>query len=319
MDKSTHVIFGSGPLGLAVMRALLTRQVPVRVVNRSGKRSSDMPEQVEVVAGDAYNTEFTHSVTSDAAVVYQCAQPPYQDWVQKFPPLQAAILEGTAANGAKLIVGENTYMYGDTNGVPMTESLPYNAHTRKGRVRAEMTEALFSAHRAGVVRVAAARGSDFYGPGVLGSSVGDRVFRPALQGKSAQFTGKLDVPHTVTFIDDFGEAMAILGEREGALGQAWHVPNDQPTITQSEFGNMLYKELGLQPKMSGMGRFMMWVGGIFVPEAKEMGEMMYEFEKPFVIDSSKFETAFQVKATPMSAGIRRTVAWYRANLGPLEK
>jgi nucleoside-diphosphate-sugar epimerase len=233
--------------------------------------------------------------------------------------LQAAILEGTAANGAKLIVGENTYMYGDTNGVPMTESLPYNAHTRKGRVRAEMTEALFSAHRAGVVRVAAARGSDFYGPGVLGSSVGDRVFRPALQGKSAQFTGKLDVPHTVTFIDDFGEAMAILGEREGALGQAWHVPNDHPTITQSEFGNMLYKELGLQPKMSGMGRFMMWVGGIFVPEAKEMGEMMYEFEKPFVIDSSKFETAFQVKATPMSAGIRRTVAWYRANLGPLEK
>ena len=319
MDKSTHVIFGSGPLGLAVMRALLTRQVPIRVVNRSGKHSPDIPEQVEVVAGDAYNTEFTRSVTSDAAVVYQCAQPPYQDWVQKFPPLQAAILEGTAANGAKLIVGENTYMYGDTNGAPITESLPYNAHTRKGRVRAEMAEALFAAHRAGKVRMAIARGSDFYGPGVLGSSVGERVFGPALQGKSAQFTGKLDLAHTVTYIDDFGEAMAVLGEREGALGQAWHVPNDQPTITQGEFGNMIFEEIGLQPKMSGMGRFMMWMGGFFIPEAKETGEMMYEFEKPFVVDSSKFEKAFQVKATPIREGIRRTVAWYRANPGSSEK
>ena len=104
------------------------------MVNRSGQRSADIPPQVEIVAGDAYSADFTRSVTAGASVVYQCAQPPYNEWVEKFPPLQAAILEGAAATGAKLIVGENTYMYGDTNGKSMTEDLPYNAHTRKGRV-----------------------------------------------------------------------------------------------------------------------------------------------------------------------------------------
>ena len=111
-------------------------------------------------------------------------------------------------------------------------------------MRAAMTEALFEAHRLGRVQVAAARGSDFFGPGVLGSAAGDRVFEFALQGKAAQFTGRLDVPHTYTYIDDFGEAMAILGENEGALGQAWHVPSSQPTITQREFGELIFKTIG---------------------------------------------------------------------------
>ena len=311
MNNQTHVIFGTGPLGLAVMRALLKRNLPVRMVNRSGSHYGEVPPEVEIVPGDAYNPDFTRTVTKDAAVVHQCAQPPYHQWVEKFPSLQAAILEGAAVNGAKLIVGENTYMYGDTNSTSLTEDLPYKAHTRKGQVRAEMTEALFAAHRAGKVQVATARGSDFYGPGVLGSVVGERVFAPALQGKTAQFTGKLDVPHTFTFIDDFGEAMAVLGEREGAMGQAWHVPNDQPTITQREFGNLIFKQTGQAPKMSGMGGWMMRLGGLFNPAARETVEMMYEFEKPFVVDSSRFEQAFQVKPTPLQESIRRTVDWYR--------
>jgi nucleoside-diphosphate-sugar epimerase len=312
MTNHIHIIFGTGPLAKSVMRALQIRNKSIRMVNRSGKRDEDIPEEVEIVAGNAYNSDFTRTVTSGAEVVYQCAQPAYHEWVQKFPFLQAAILEGAAANTAKLIVGENTYMYGDTNGAILTENLPNNAHTRKGQVRAEMTATLFSAHRAGKVQVATARGSDFFGPGVLGSVVGERVFATALQGKKAQFTGKMDIPHTFTFIDDFGEAMAVLGERKDALGQAWHVPNDQPTITQREFGELMFQAAGLPPKMSSMGKWMMRMGGIFIPEAKEVVEMMYEFEKPFVVDSGKFENTFQIKGTPIREGVRRTVEWYRA-------
>jgi hypothetical protein len=40
---------------------------------------------------------------------------------------------------------------------------------------------------------------------------------------------------------------------------------------------------------------------------------MYEFEKPFVVDSSKFERAFGVTATPMADAIKASVAWYRAH------
>jgi nucleoside-diphosphate-sugar epimerase len=226
--------------------------------------------------------------------------------------LQAAITEGVAPNGSKLVIGENLYMYGQVNG-PIHEGLPYDTHTRKGRARAQMAEAALAAHQAGQARMAIGRGSDFFGPWVLRSSMGERAFYPAIAGKTAQLTGQLDLPHTYTYIEDMGKALVILGERDEALGQAWHVPNDQPAITQRQFMTMVFEEIGLPPKMSGMGKLMMRLGGLFIPEAREMVEMMYEFEAPFVVDSNKFERTFGVRATPLREAIRATVAWYRAH------
>jgi nucleoside-diphosphate-sugar epimerase len=170
-----HVVFGTGPLGRSVMNELVRRGESVRLVNRSGAMP-ETPEGVEVVAGDAYDTSVVRDLTQGAAVVYQCAQPPYNQWPEKFPPLQAAILDGTAASGAKLVIAENLYMYGDTGGRPMVESLPSNAHTRKGKTRAEMAAAALAAHQAGKVRVAIGRGCDFFGPWALGSTMGERMF-----------------------------------------------------------------------------------------------------------------------------------------------
>jgi nucleoside-diphosphate-sugar epimerase len=178
------------------MRALLKRGKRIKMVNRSGKRPADVPAEVEITGGDAYNLDFTRSVSEGAAVVYQCAQPAYHQWVKEFSPLQAAIMEGAAANAAKLIVAENMYMYGDTHGQIIQESLPYAAHTRKGKVRGEMAQTLLEAHRLGRLRVAMARAADFYGPGVRSSSLGERTIIPLLRGKPAEVTGSLDQPHT---------------------------------------------------------------------------------------------------------------------------
>ncbi len=312
MSTELHVIFGSGPLGQAVMRELVQRGKQVRLVNRSGQAPQNGYAGVQVMAGDAYNLDFTRQACQEASVVYQCAQPPYDEWTEKFPPLQASILEGAASAGAKFIVGENLYMYGEVSG-PIHEGLPYSAQTRKGKVRGEMAQAVLEAHRSGKVRAASARGSDFYGPQVLDSTLGDRAIIPSLQGKSASLTGKLDLPHTYTYIDDFGKAMVILGERDEALGQAWHVPNP-PTLTQRQLMSLFFEEIGKSPKMSGMGKLMMRLGGLFIPEARETVEMMYEFEKPFVVDHSKFSRAFGDIATPHQAGVKATVAWYREHM-----
>jgi nucleoside-diphosphate-sugar epimerase len=139
------------------------------------------------------------------------------------------------------------------------------------------------------------------------------VFYPLLRGKPAQLIGRTDIPHTHTYLRDFGRALFILGERDEADGQAWHVPNDQPQMTQGELVRLFAEEAGLEPKMSSMGKLMMSIGGLFIPEAKEAVEMMYEFEKPFIIDSSKFEKTFGMKATPMHEAIKETVAWYKSH------
>jgi nucleoside-diphosphate-sugar epimerase len=302
-----HVIFGSGPLGLAVMSALLRRGRKVRLVNRSG--AANVPAEVELLAGDAFSLDFTRHACQKAAVVYQCAQPLYWEWPEKFPPLQAAILEGAASARAKLIVGENLYMYGEVSG-PIREDLPYAAQTRKGRVRAEMAQAVLEAHRSEKVRAASARGSDFYGPLVTSSALGDRAILPVLSGKTASLGGNLDLPHAFTYITDFGEAMAILGEQEAALGQAWHVPNP-PALTQRQMITLFFEQAGFPPRVSAMGKTMLRIGGIFIPGAREMIEMMYEFEQPFVVDSSKFVRAFGDIATPYPQAVAETLAWYR--------
>jgi nucleoside-diphosphate-sugar epimerase len=306
-----HVVFGTGPLGRSVMEELVRRGKIVRMVSRSGKLA-EAPQDVELIAADLYDAATVRQLTQGAAVAYQCAQPHYWEWTNKFPPLQAAIIEGLTSSNTKLVIGENTYMYGQVHG-PLHEGLPYDAHTRKGKVRAAMSEVALAAHQAGKVRVALGRGSDFFGPWALDSSHGDRVFYPALAGKSASFAGQLDVPHTATFIGDFGKALVILGERDEALGQAWHVPNDQPQITQREFAHLIYEHVGRPPNVSNVGKLMMAIAGLFIPGARETVEMMYEFEKPFVVDSAKFEKTFGMKATPIREAIKATVAWYRAH------
>jgi nucleoside-diphosphate-sugar epimerase len=312
-----HVVFGAGPLGRSVVEELVRRGKAVRVVSRSGKMP-EAPQGVELAAADLYDAAAVRALTRGAAVAYQCAQPHYWEWPQKFPPLQAAIIEGLAGADTRLVIAENTYMYGDVNRTnghvnarPLTEDLPYAATTRKGQVRAALSEAALAAHGAGVARVAIGRGSDFFGPWALDSAFGDRVFYPALVGKAASFGGRLDLPHTATYIGDFGRALVVLGEREEALGQAWHVPGDRPEITQRQFAELIYRETGHPVKASGVSKSTMALAGLFIPGARESVEMMYEFEKPFIVDSSKFERAFGVKATPIEEAVRATVAWYR--------
>jgi nucleoside-diphosphate-sugar epimerase len=307
-----HVILGSGAIGRAIAEELVRRGKTVRMVNRSGKLD-EAPAGVEVIAADLYNADNVREVTRGSQVVYQTARPEYYEWPEKFPPLQQSIIDGLTGNGMKLVIAENLYMYGETNGTPLTEDMPHNAHTRKGRVRSEISKAAFAAHREGKLRVTAGRGSNYFGPWGLPSTMGGRVFYPLLQGKAAQLIGRVDLPHTLTYLQDFGKALVILGERDEADGQAWHVPNDMPEITQSEMLRMVAEEAGVEPRMSSMGKLMMMVGGLFIPEAKESVEMMYEFEQPFIVDSSKFEKTFGLKATPIREAIKETVAWYQAH------
>ena len=307
-----HVILGTGAIGRAVAEELVQRGDSVRMVNRSGKMD-EVPAGVEVVASDLYDQAKVREVTRGAKVVYQSAQPHYYEWPEKFPTLQRSILDGLTGSGAKLVIVENLYMYGDTNGKPMTEDLPYLAHTRKGRVRGEISKAAFEAHKAGRIRVTSARGGNFFGPWGMDSTMGARAFYPLLRGKPAQLIGRTDLPHTHTYIKDFGAALVILGERTEADGQAWHVPNAQPTMSQADLVRLFAEEAGVEPKISSMGKTMLTIGGLFIPEAKETVEMLYEFDRPFIVDSSKFEKTFGLKATPMQSAIKATVAWYRSH------
>ena len=160
--SARHVIFGTGAIGLATLDALRRRGETVRMVNRSG--SARVPDDVEVIGGNAADPDFSTEVSRGAAVVYQTLNPPYARWTEEFPGLQAGVLAGAEAAGARLVSMENVYMYGRPAGRPLTETREYAAHTKKGRLRGAMARDLLAAHQAGRVEVAIGRASDYFGP-----------------------------------------------------------------------------------------------------------------------------------------------------------
>ncbi|MGH3147262.1 MAG: NAD-dependent epimerase/dehydratase family protein [Rubrobacter sp.] len=307
-NNELHVVFGTGPVGMSVMDELVSKGKRVRMVNRSGR--ANVSEGVEVVGGNAADPAFTREVSEGASVVYNALNPPYDKWPELFPGLQAGVLEGASSAGAKLIAMENLYIYGPTDGRPVTEDLPYAANTRKGTVRARMSEELMEAHRDGKVRVAIGRASDFFGPRVLASAAGEQVFGRAVEGKSAQVAGDPGQPHTYTYAPDIGRGLVILGEREEALGRAWHLPNPE-TVTTREFVGMMFEEVGKPARIQVAPKILLRAMGLFNPAMREMVEMLYEFEEPFVVDASDFTRTFGDPATPLGEAIRETVGWYR--------
>ena len=312
MNHVAHVVFGTGAVGIAVMEALHRRGEQVRMVNRSGR--AKVPGNVEVIGGDARDPEFTTSVTPGARVVYQTLNPPYEKWTSEFPALQAGVLAAAEAAGARYVSMENVYMYGRAAGQPLTETRADAAHTKKGQLRARMAADLLAAHRAGRVEVAIGRASEYFGPrGGAQSNLGDRVFGPAIAGKTATVMGDPEQPHTYSYIPDIGEGLVVLGEHPAAPGEIWHLPNDPVTRTTAELVGMVYQQAGqARTRLRRMPDLFFQAMGLIKPAAKEILGMSYLFEEPFVVDSTKIARKLGAQATPAEQAIAETLAHYRA-------
>lgn len=315
MSNPLHVIFGTGPVGMAIMNELVRQEATVRMVNRSGKTDEPLPAGVELINGNVAEQSFAVKAAEGAAVLYNALNPPYSKWPELFPPLQASAVAAAAANHAKLVVMDNLYMYGDPHGQPMTEAMPYNAQTKKGKLRAQMARDLMAAHEAGRVQVVVGRASDFIGPRVDASAMGgDLVIKRALTGKPAQVVGNVDTPHSYTYMPDIGRALVTLAQHDDAVGQVWHLPTPKAVSTRHML-DLIYAAAGQPLKMQVAPKWLLRLLGLFNPDAGEMVEMVYEFEQPFVIDDSKFVNRFGWGATALEMVVQETVDWFKQQPG----
>jgi nucleoside-diphosphate-sugar epimerase len=305
---TVHTVLGAGPVAQATVAALLTRGLPVRVVHRSGT----FPKQlgVEVVAADTSNLAQLTQAFKGSSVVYMCAMPAYHRWAEEFDVMMHNILLACAANGSAMVFADNMYMYQESPNAPLTENTPLKPTTRKGVVRARIAEMVLQAHRDGNVKTAIVRASDFFGPKVENAMLGGRFFPQIIAGKTVQWFGNLDMPHTFTYVPDFGNALVELGVDDKGWGEAWHAPQ---CITYSgrEAAEAVAKLVNKPAKLTVMGTWMLHIIGIFMPQAKEMIEMLPHFETPYVVDDSKWCDRMQIRATPWDDALSTTLASYR--------
>ncbi|MGW2599900.1 NAD-dependent epimerase/dehydratase family protein [Streptomyces klenkii] len=305
---SHSVVVGFGAAGAATARLLAEKGHAVRVVTKSGRN----PEPgIEHVALDATDSKQLIEASQGAAAIYSCAAPAYHRWAADWPPLAGSLCAVAEATGAVLVMLGNLYGYGPVDG-PMTENLPLAAKGTKGRVRATVWEQAQALHEQGRIKAAEVRASDFFGPGVTdGGHLAARVMPRLLRGKPVSALGDPDAPHSWTYLPDVARALAEVAGEERAWGRAWHVPT-APALSTREMVDRLAAQSGTGPvAVRKLSPAALGVASVFSPLIRELKEIRYQFDRPFVVDSSAYEAEFAVRATAVDEQVRATVDWWR--------
>lgn len=305
-----HVVIGAtGGTGSTLVRVLAGSGARVRAVSRGSR--IELPVGVEAAQGDALDTERMRAVCRGASVVYICVNPPFAHWNTLFPQVMDSFIAAVGSIEATLVFADDTWMYGPAIG-PLTEDHPQCPAGALGVLRGRLAATLLDAHRRGVVRAVIGRASELYGPHVE-SLLGANLFGAALAGNRMFWPGNLDSPLNPTFIDDFARGLITLGTHQEALGQVWHIPTDTPT-TGRAFVQMLVEETGTDSNVSSLSRTLVQMLGLVWPVARQGAELMYQFDRPYIVDAGKYRRVFGATPTPYREGIRQTVAWHRQRL-----
>ncbi|MFC4148347.1 NAD-dependent epimerase/dehydratase family protein [Micromonospora mangrovi] len=303
---SLHVIVGAGPVGTATARLLADRGDRVRVVTRRGTGLAH--PGVERVAADAADADRLATLTEGAAALYNCANPAYHRWPTDWPPLAAALLTAAERTGAVLATVGNLYGYGPVDG-PMTEATPLASTGTKGQVRNRMWTDALAAHRAGRARVTEVRGSDYLGTGA--NSLTSMIIPRVLAGRRAVVPVDLAAPHSFTYVPDVARTLVTAATDERAWGRAWHVPS-APAVSVRELAARTAALAGAPaPKLSRLPYAAVWLAGLVNPMARELRETAYQFDRPFLLDSTAFTATFGVAPTPLDDALTEVIAGLR--------
>ncbi|MEU5285085.1 NAD-dependent epimerase/dehydratase family protein [Streptomyces sp. NPDC020755] len=308
---SSYVVVGYGPAGAETARLLAAEGHSVRVVTRSGRRAEPGVEHVALDAADAGRLT---EVVQGAEAIFHCAAPPYHRWVKEWPPLVMSACTAAEASGAVLVLLGNLYGYGPVR-APMDESLPLAATGPKGRARAAGWEEVAERHRQGRIRAVEVRASDFFGPGVTsGGHLAGRVVPRLLRGKPVSTLGDPDAPHSWSYVPDVARALVEVAGEERAWGRAWHVPT-APALSVRGMVALLAAASGTGPvAVRGLPPVLLDALALVSPLMRELKEIRYQFDRPFVVDSSAYEAGFHVRATPVAEQVDVVAAWWAERL-----
>ena len=309
MSKDLHVVFGAGQIGTPLVRLLRERGHAVRLVRRSGPG----PEGIETLHGDAGEPAFAAEATSGSSAIYHCMNPAYfsKEWARELPRYAGALVAAAGRAKARLVVLDNLYMLGRPGGRPLDEDSPIAPCSRKGEIRAQVNEQLMAAHARGDARVVVGRASDFYGPGGTGTYFGDEFWPKALSAGTPLGLMRLDTPHTYHYTLDVAAGLAALGEAPDDVAGRWWMLPAAPAESSLAMLARLSRALGRELKLRNMPPLVLSALGLFVPILRELREMGYQWDEPFVVNDARFRARFPLVPTTLDAGVVAMTEWAR--------
>jgi nucleoside-diphosphate-sugar epimerase len=303
------ILGAGGAIGGELVKELIARNEPVRLVSRNPK---PVPGAAEVVAADLSNLDDTVKAVTGSKVAFLLVGLKYdiKVWQALWPRIMRNAIEAAKRANARLVFFDNVYMYGKVDGV-MTEQTPFRPCSKKGEIRAQIATMLLNEIKAGNLTALIARSADFYGPRARTGIPNVLVFDKLAKGKKASWLVNDSVKHSFTFTPDAALSLVLLADSESAWNQTWHVPTAPDPPTGKQLIELIARELRTQPKYRVLTRPMLWVAGWLDTTVRELYEMLYQYEFDYIFDSTKFTQAFGFQPTSYAEGVRRTARAYR--------
>jgi nucleoside-diphosphate-sugar epimerase len=300
------ILGANGTIGSVLAKELSRYTDKIRLVSRNPRKVNDSDE---LFPADLSQPDLVDKAVEGSNVVYLVVGFDYnlKVWEDKWPKLMRATIDACIKHNARLVFFDNVYMY-DIRAIPyMTEDSPLNPPSRKGVVRKQIAQMITDEVKSGRLMALIARSADFYGPGNEKSFITAVVLNNIKKGRSANWFLDADKKHSFTFTPDAAKATAMLGNTNDAYNQVWHLPTDKNTLTGRELIDLFSKEMKSKTRITVLPLWMLKVLGIFMPLMKEMPEMMYQYNRDYYFDSSKFEKRFNFTPTTYQEGVRLTV------------
>jgi nucleoside-diphosphate-sugar epimerase len=307
-------VAGYGAVGRALATRLSARGDVVRIVQRQPPQA--LPAGAAFVHANLDDAGEAHAALAGVDAVVCAVGVPYvsQIYVRVWPILMRNLLGACAKSGARFVFADSLYMYGPQSR-PLTEDMPLTNYGQKPRVRAEITRLWRKAHDEDLVCATAVRASDFYGPQTPTSVLSTMGVARLLAGKPALAPYPADQPHDFTYVPDFARALeALIDAGDDVYGEAWHVPN-APTRSLRELLVLAARLIGVRPRVTLLTPMLASLLGLLRSDVRELKEMRFQWDRPYLVDATKFSGRFWNDPTPFDDGLRATIASYRGGSG----
>jgi nucleoside-diphosphate-sugar epimerase len=304
---SMQTILGAnGTIGSVLAKELLNYTDKIRLVSRNPKKVNPADE---LFPADLLEPGAVGRAVEGSEVVYLVVGLDYNTkvWEEKWPWLMRETIDACIRYNARLVFFDNVYMYDIREIGNMTEASAVNPPSRKGAVRKQISSMLLDEAKAGKLLALIARSADFYGPGNEKSFVIETVYKNLKKGSRANWLIDADRKHSFTFTPDAARATALLGNTPDAYNQVWHLPTDKNSLTGREFISLFAKEMNTSDKLFVLPMWLLKIMGLFIPLMREMPEMMYQYDRSYFFDSSKFDNRFKFRTTTYEEGVKMTV------------
>ncbi|MHA1109939.1 MAG: NAD-dependent epimerase/dehydratase family protein [Promethearchaeota archaeon] len=317
IKKKIHIVLGAtGALGTNLVFELVNQGIDVIAVVRNLQKAEERFSNLKITIrqADLMKSEEVRKAIVGASVVYHCAGLPYTKWLRSFPKLNDNILCAVKKEHALLVYSDNLYMYGKMIGESIDETHPISKKSKKGYLRHIMAKKILDSHNNGEIKAVIARAGDFYGP-FVDNGFCKPLFENPIKGKSSSWIGNSSQLHSLIYVKDMAKAMVKLAKNPDTYGSIWHIPGDEP-ISGKKFVSLIESEIGhgaVSIKVLSTG--MIKTLGLFVPIVRELKELLFEWNYPYVINGSKYQNRFpQYQATAHKLAISQTLDWFKQNM-----